>query len=89
MERVMEARRLWLAPLEKAPPRWAVLVVEVCVIGILLLPLASFLWVLLYRPTETSDLSPIAFLVAGATGVTMFCCASILTSVYPRVPRRG
>ncbi len=86
MERVIEGQRLWLAPLAKAPPRWAVVVVKICVIGILLLPLASVLWVLLYKPTEASDLGPFAFMVIVGLGVGMFSTAAFLTSTYPRVP---
>ncbi len=86
MERVIEGQRLWLAPLAKAPPHWAVVVVKICVIGILLLPLTTLLWVLLYRPTETSDLGPLAFMVIVGLGVGFFSTAAFLTSTYPRVP---
>jgi len=86
MERAIEGQRLWLAPLQKAPPHWAVVVVKACVVGILLLPLTTLLWVLLYQPTETSDLGPIAFMVVVGLGAAMFSCAAFLTSTYPRVP---
>ncbi len=86
MDRAYEAQRLWLAPLQKAPPEWAVVVVKTCVIGILLLPVTTLLWVLLYRPTESSDLGPIAFMVVIGLGAAFFSCAAYLTSTYPRVP---
>ena len=86
MERVIEGRHLWLAPLAKAPPHWAVVVVKACVIGILLLPVASLLWVVLYHPTETRDLGPVAFVAIMLLGVGMFSTAAFLTSTYPRVP---
>lgn len=86
MERVIEGQRLWLAPLAKAPPHWAVVVVKICVIGILLLPAVSLIWAVLYQPSETRDLGPFAFLVIIGLGVGMFSTAAFLTSTYPRVP---
>ena len=86
MERVIEGQRLWLAPLAKSPPRWAVVVVKACVIGILSLPLISLLWAVLYKPTDASDLGPFAFIVIVGLGIGMFSTAAFLTSTYPRVP---
>jgi hypothetical protein len=69
-----------------APPHWAVVLVKCCVVGILLLPLATMMWVLTYRPAEGNDLGPIAFMVTAALGIAMATCATWVTRRYPPVP---
>jgi hypothetical protein len=69
-----------------APPHWAVVAVKCCVVGILLLPVSTLLWLLMYKPTEEGDLGPIAFMVSVGLGLVLYCCAALITSTYPPVP---
>jgi len=85
MEHAIEARGLTLSA-AAAPPHWAVLVVKSCVIGVLLLPVATLLWLVAYQSTPDRDLGPIAFLVALGLGAVMVGLIALLTSAYPPVP---
>ena len=83
----MEGRRLVAGIDGDVPPRWAVWVVKACVIGLLLLPVLSIAWAVAYRPTESSDLGPVALGLVITLAVGMGCSAAFLTAAYPPVPQ--
>jgi hypothetical protein len=68
-----------------APPTWAVVVVKACVIGLLLLPVAVFLWAIMYTPPDGVGVAPIAFLASIMLGLGMFGTAAYLTTTFPPV----
>jgi hypothetical protein len=73
------------------PPRWAVVAVKVCVVGMLLMPLcippvALAANALLGAQAENFRMA--ACLASVAIWATMVACARILTSHYPPVPRK-
>ena len=86
MEHAIETRRLAVAAIS-APPRWAVLVVKCCVVGVLSLPVATLLWLVAYQSTPERDLGPVAFLVALGLGVALVACIALITSAYPPVSK--
>ncbi|HET6439090.1 MAG TPA: hypothetical protein VFG59_13565 [Anaeromyxobacter sp.] len=72
------------------PPRWAVITVKCCVIGILALPLATPA-VLAASTALGPGLDPfrhLGFLAAVALWLALFGTAQLLTTTYPPVPRR-
>lgn len=88
MLRTIEGRHLGLGTLHDAPPHWAVVTVKCCLVGILALPVTTFLWlgVSYYWPSQAAALAPLAFALTIALGLAMIVCASVLTSMYPPVP---
>jgi hypothetical protein len=86
MVHTIEHRRFALGTLQEAPPHWAVVTVKCCIVGILLLPVTTLLWMLVYQPTEEADLGPIAFVVTIGLGLVMYAGAAFLTGTYPPVP---
>ncbi len=73
----------------EAPPVWAVRVVKACVLGLLLLPLTSLIWLCTHapRPDDTVDETLRAFAVTASVGASMALTLSYLTHRYPPVPR--
>ena len=86
MEHVIQRRRLAVAA-TSAPPRWAVLLVKCCVVGVLSLPVATLFWLVAYQSTPDRDLGPIAFLAALSLGIVMVACIALITSAYPPVKK--
>lgn len=81
----LEHRPLAAGTVADAPPAWAVLVVKCCVIGMLLLPVATLLWAVVYTPTEDVDHGPLAFIGSIMLGLGMFVTAAYLTTSFPPV----
>lgn len=73
----------------EAPPVWAVRVVKACVVGLLLLPLTTLLWLCTHapRPGDTVDETLRAFAVTASVGASMAATVSYLTHRYPPVPQ--
>jgi len=89
MTRAMEREVVvWIAR-RRGPPRWAVAVVKCCVVGLLLLPVATLLWAMLYRPSGPADADPVAFLVALGIGLVSCVSIAVLIHVFPPVRARG
>ena len=78
-------RPLLIQTAADAPPRWAVVVVKICAIGILLLPLSTMLWFLLYSPRGSVDYRPLAFLASVGLGFGMWVTGTFIVSTYPPV----
>jgi hypothetical protein len=89
MLRTIETRHLGLGSLPDSPPRWAVVTVKCCVVGILVLPVTTLAWLAFgsYWPERAESLAPTAFVVSIGLGLALMACASILTSIYPPVRR--
>jgi hypothetical protein len=89
MVRTLESRHIGLGAAQDAPPRWAVTTVKCCVVGILALPATTLLWLTAasFWPEEAQRVAPLAFAASILLGLLMASCASILTDIYPPVPR--
>jgi hypothetical protein len=88
MNRAIEGRRFGIRELREGPPHWAIAAVKACVVGMLLLPATTLLWLVATSvwPAETSAVAPIAFALTGVVAVSLFACVTYLTGAYPPVP---
>jgi hypothetical protein len=82
----VEPRDLPLSTAADAPPEWAVFVVKFCVMGLLLLPVTTLLWALMYTPTPEVDFTPVTFVTSILLGLGLFGTAAYITTTYPPVP---
>jgi len=80
------------ASIRTEPPHWAVLAVKICVVGMMLLPLATppvlFAASSLLGGQEAETFRMIGSMVAILLGLTMLAVAQVLTSHFPPVRRR-
>lgn len=80
------------ASIRTGPPHWAVLAVKICVVGILLLPVATppvlFASSALLGAQEGESLRMFGSMVAVLLWLAMLSVAQTLTSHFPPVQRR-
>jgi hypothetical protein len=80
------------ASIRTEPPHWAILAVKICVVGILLLPLATppvlFAASAFLGPQAGESLRMVGSMVAILLWLAMLAGAQTLTSHFPPVPRR-
>ena len=88
MEHAIEPSRVVSLARRRSPPRWAVFAVQCCVVGVLLLPVSTLLWVALDRPTEGVDGGLVVFTVSVGLALALVACASVLIHVFPPVRDR-
>jgi hypothetical protein len=88
METAMQRRRAWQESVGEAPPRWAVTMVKICVIGLLALPvLTMVLLFILGAFGYQGALGSIPIAASAVLWISMFVGAQFLITHYPPVPR--
>jgi hypothetical protein len=80
------------ASIRTEPPYWAILAVKICVVGMLVMPLATppvlFAGSALLGPQGGEALRMVGSMAAILLWLAMLAIAQILTSHFPPVPRR-
>jgi hypothetical protein len=88
--------RFGLVRLPPGPPQWAVSAVKFCLVGMLMLPFTTALWLVACAiwPVATTEMAPVAFAATVLVAVSTFACVLFVIGRYPPVrsepgPSRG